>query len=241
MEPNPVLSSTVHTEEDLLQEEAKCSVDSDGTLVRHVSPREYYAYKLLKTLGLTTCNQQTIRADLYQGILDTVESGETSAINVGRRVILPPTFIGGPRDMKWRYLKAMSLVQRFGKPDLFVTMTCDANCPEIKIELATSEAAQNCLDIVAIVFHSKLICLKEQIMKKHVFGKVAAMIYVVEFQKRGLPHAYFLIILKEDFKIKTPTDFDQFVCAKLPPQSSSHLQKIIVGHMMHGSCGRLNR
>ncbi|XP_021725783.1 uncharacterized protein LOC110692998 [Chenopodium quinoa] len=185
-------------------------------------------------------NQQTIRADLYQGILDSIESGETNSINVGRRVILPPTFIGGPRDMKRRYLNAMALVQRFGKPDLFLTITCNANWPEIKAELAPGETAQNRPELFARIFRSKLICLKKQIMKKQIFGKVAAMIYVIEFQKRGLPHAHFLIILKPDYKLKTPSDFDHFVSAELPPHSSPDLRKIIVRHMMHGPCGEAN-
>ncbi|XP_010669706.1 uncharacterized protein LOC104886876 [Beta vulgaris subsp. vulgaris] len=94
-------------------------------------------------LDFSRYNQETIRADLYQGILDTLESGENSAANVGHRVILPPSFLGGPRDMKKRYLNAMSLVQRYGKPDLFIIMTCNVNWPEIKKELAVGEEAQN--------------------------------------------------------------------------------------------------
>lgn len=153
-------------------------------------------------------NQETIRADLYQGILDTLESGENSAANV-HRVILPPSFLGGPRDMKKRYLNAMSLVQRYGKPDLFITMTCNVNWPEIKNELAVGEEAQNRPDLVARIFRAKLLALKKHIMEKQVFGDVAAIVYVVEFQKWGLPHAHMLIILKPAFKIKCPTHFDR--------------------------------
>ena len=49
-------------------------------------------------------HQKDIRADLYQGILDTLADGETKGSNVGKRVVLPPSFIGGPRDMRRRYL-----------------------------------------------------------------------------------------------------------------------------------------
>ncbi|XP_021747560.1 uncharacterized protein LOC110713417 [Chenopodium quinoa] len=100
-------------------------------------------------------NQQTIRADLYQGLLDTIDCGEECAENVGRRVILPETFMGGPRDLKKRYLNAMSLVQRFGKLDLFITMTCNPNWSEIKQELAGGEEAQNRPDVVSRVFRAK--------------------------------------------------------------------------------------
>ena len=55
-------------------------------------------------------NQSQLRAELYQG-MDTMNSGECNAANVGHRIVLPPSFIGGPRDVKKRYLNAMTLVQ----------------------------------------------------------------------------------------------------------------------------------
>ncbi|KAK9733811.1 hypothetical protein RND81_04G093900 [Saponaria officinalis] len=234
---------------------------------KNISCREYYCYKLQKRPGnlllrAGRClqqyivdmyvkventrldffrnNQDTIRAELYQGIVDTLQNGEHSAANVGHRLILPPSFIGGPRDMKKRYLNAMSLVQRYGKPDLFITITCNPNWPEIKQELGPGEESQNRQDLVARIFRAKLIAVKKLIMEKKCFGEVAAMIYVVEFQKRGLPHAHLLIILKPNFKIKCPADFDKFVCTKILPTSAPYLRKLVLQHMMHGPCGKLN-
>lgn len=77
-------------------------------------------------------------------------------------------------------------------------------------------------------------------MQEKIFGEVAAMIYVVEFQKRGLPHAHFLIILKPDFKVKDPSDFDKFVSAEIPSFDNPHLRKAVLNHMMHGPCGKDN-
>ncbi|XP_074304673.1 uncharacterized protein LOC141639446 [Silene latifolia] len=185
-------------------------------------------------------NQDTIRAELYQGLIDTVEAGENCAANVGHRVILPPTFIGGPRDMKKRYLNAMALVQRFGKPDFFVTITCNANWPEIKAALAPGEVAQNRPDIVAQVFRAKLLTFKKKVTDEKIFGEVAALIYVVEFQKRGLPHAHFLIILKPAYKMHSPNDFDKFVCTEIPSTATPNLRTSVLKHMMHGPCGELN-
>ncbi|XP_057247317.1 uncharacterized protein LOC104901443 [Beta vulgaris subsp. vulgaris] len=119
-------------------------------------------------------NQKTIRADLYQGILDTLESGENSAANV-HRVILPPSFLGGPRDMKMRYLNAMCLVQRYGKPDLFITMTCNVNWPEIKNELAVGEEAQSRPNLVARIFRAKLLALKKHILNHMMHGPCGHM------------------------------------------------------------------
>ncbi|XP_021732628.1 uncharacterized protein LOC110699422 [Chenopodium quinoa] len=260
--PDPIMSCVVHAVEDLLRAKTKHT-----RAKKFIPPREYYAYRLQiqpnnfllragrclqqyivdmyvkienTRLDYLRNNQSTISVDLYQGILDSLDIGETKVHNVGRRVILPPSFIGGPRDMKKRYLNAMAFVQRFGKHDLFVTMTCNANWPAIKSELAPGEAAQDRPDLVTQIFRIKLLALKREIMEKKVFDTVAAMVYVVDFHKRGLPHAHFLIILKPEFKLKCPADYDIFVCAEIPDTSNPILHRIVLAHMMHGPCGSLN-
>jgi len=45
--------------------------------------------------------------------------------------------------------------------------------------------------------------LIDLIVKSKFFGEVAAFVYVIEFQKRGLPHVHVLITLKYNFKITT--------------------------------------
>lgn len=92
--------------------------------------------------------------------------------------------------MRRRYLDAISLVQKFGKPDLFITMTCNPDWKEIKDYLKDGQVAQDRPDLTARVFRAKLKDLKYQLFKKHIFGKVAAHVHVIEFQKRGLPHAH---------------------------------------------------
>ena len=61
---------------------------------------------------------------------------------------MPASFIGGPRDIRKRYTDAMALVQRFGKPDLFVTITYNPNWPEIKEELGANDLVQDRLELV---------------------------------------------------------------------------------------------
>ncbi|KAJ9553041.1 hypothetical protein OSB04_017086 [Centaurea solstitialis] len=80
-------------------------------------------------------NQVRIRSDLYQGVVDCVNAGEVQPSRIGQRVVLPATFIGGPRDMRRRFLDAMTLVQDDRKPDVFLTMTCKPNLPKILTEL----------------------------------------------------------------------------------------------------------
>jgi hypothetical protein len=45
-------------------------------------------------------NQDTLMADLYQGLVDSMHSSEGSAENVRRRTILSSPFIRGPYDMR---------------------------------------------------------------------------------------------------------------------------------------------
>ncbi|XP_062112996.1 uncharacterized protein LOC133824145 [Humulus lupulus] len=105
--------------------------------------------------------QQHIRSELYQGIVDTIMLRETNPSNVGKQIILPSSFIGGPRDMRKIYMEAMALVQRYGKPGIFLTLTCNPNWREIKNELSPHEESQNRSDLVARVFHVKLEELKD--------------------------------------------------------------------------------
>jgi hypothetical protein len=80
-------------------------------------------------------NQDNVRADLYQGLVNSYRTGVEEANEVGKRTVLSPTFIGGPRDMRRRYMDAMALVRKYGKPYIFLTMTCNPNWDEIKNEL----------------------------------------------------------------------------------------------------------
>ncbi|KAK1363374.1 hypothetical protein POM88_038935 [Heracleum sosnowskyi] len=55
-------------------------------------------------------------------------------------------------------------------------------------------------DIVSRVFKMKLDQMTNDIKKKSYFGKCVGIMYVVEFQKRGLPHVHMLIWLDSDSK-----------------------------------------
>eukprot|EP00973_Karenia_brevis_P019598 2688732-Karenia_brevis.AAC.1 len=70
----------------------------------------------------------------------------------GRKIILPPSYSGSPRELRQCYLDAMAIVQRFGKPDLFVTMTANPSWPEIMANLRPGETAANSPDLTSRVF-----------------------------------------------------------------------------------------
>ena len=62
---------------------------------------------------------------MYKGLTDAIRSNNSDMSSIGRRVILPSTFIGDPRFLAQLCQDAISLVRGFGKPNLFVTFTCN--------------------------------------------------------------------------------------------------------------------
>ena len=135
---------------------------------------------------------------MYNGLSDTLRADDVNSNEIGRRVILPSTFAGGPRYMTQLYQDSMAIVGAFGKPSAFITVTCNPNWIEIQRELEPNQQAQDRPDIVARVFRLKLLEILHDLTEKHCLGKHKAHMYVIEFQKRGLPHAHILIIFSND-------------------------------------------
>lgn len=190
------------------------------------------------------CNQDKLRCDVLNNITDYLSTGANGNVNenIGRKLILPSSFTGSPRNMYQNYLDAMSIVQHFGKPSLFVTMTCNPAWPEIIGNIHINESANYRPDIIARVFKAKLKELINAIVQYKIFGTVVAIIYTIEFQKRGLPHAHILISLSEEDKISTVAEIDSIVSAEIPDiRTHPKLHEYVVKHMMHGPCGALKR
>nr|XP_016435893.1 PREDICTED: uncharacterized protein LOC107762085 [Nicotiana tabacum] len=133
-------------------------------------------------------------------------------------------------------MDAIALVQHFGKPDIIFTMTYNPSWPEIKEHLLATDETQNRPDLVSQVFRAKEEEMKTYILKRNIFGKVAAFMYIVEFQKRGLSHAHFLIMLTDDYKLLTPEAYDKFFSDELPdPDANSYLPKLVIKYMIKQS------
>ena len=71
-------------------------------------------------------------------------------------------------------------------------------------------------DLVARVFNLKVKAFLAKLIQHNMLGVVIGYIYVVEFQKRGLPHAHILLIMASGDLLHTPDDYDTAVCAELP-------------------------
>ncbi|GJW53523.1 ATP-dependent DNA helicase PIF1-like protein [Tanacetum coccineum] len=136
---------------------------------------------------------------------------------------------------------AMALCRAYGNPDLFITFTSNPKWPEIAKMLAyfPGQKAHDRPKVRAHIFKLKLTELLDDLTKKHVFGQSEAVIYVIEFQKRGLPHAHILLWLEEHSKYKTPSEIDDIISAELPsPTNDPAGYKVVTKYMQHGPCGK---
>jgi hypothetical protein len=174
--------------------------------------------------------------------VDVISAGENRASEVGKRIVLPRTFQGGDRDMQQRFLNAMAIVQRLGKPDYFITMTCNPYWEEITNNLLPGQTPQDRPELVTRVYRAKLRDMKDLLIKKAYFGQVTGYVHVTEFQKRGLPHEHILLIMNLDNKLTSPDAYDKVICAEIPEKDKYHvLHNLVIKHMLYGPCGVLNK
>jgi hypothetical protein len=187
-------------------------------------------------------NQTQLRVELYQGLMDHVNSQAAErGLAPGKIVVLPSSFQGSPRAMQQNYQDAMAIIAKYGRPDLFLTFTCNPKCREITENLLPGQKSECRPDLVARVYKKHLEELMTDIKKKHILGKPVAFVYVVEFQKRGLPHCHLLIVLHNESKLRDAHDIDSLISAEIPNQETDpELYDVVSSSMIHGPCGILN-
>ncbi|KAL6575510.1 hypothetical protein OROHE_000887 [Orobanche hederae] len=183
-------------------------------------------------------NQSTLRSEKYTKLNAAVSRGETTPSSTGQRIFMPTSFTGGARYMMQNYQDAMAICKWFGYPDLFITITCNPKWPEIARFLDSRGLnPEDRPDIVCRLFKIKLDQIIKDMTENRIFGSTRAVIYTVEFQKRGLPHAHILLFLKRDRKTPTADDVDQIISTEIPDQvAHPRLYELVSTHMMHGPC-----
>ncbi|XP_010479356.2 PREDICTED: uncharacterized protein LOC104758217 [Camelina sativa] len=233
-----------------------------------VSMREFFAYKIIERhgqfnpllhsgklfqqflvdgftmieaerIGYLRLNQKLLRADKYKNVAASAANGNQDADKCGKRILLPSTFVGGARYMQEKYRDAMAVCQNLGYPTLFITFTCNPKWPEITRHLqARALKTEDRADVISRIFKMKLDNLIFDIHNKNLFGPSIAVIYSIEFQKRGLPHAHILLWLKRGSKLPTTKDIDQVICAEIPDEATNPILHGVVKELMiHGPCG----
>uniref|UniRef100_A0A2N9HBP6 ATP-dependent DNA helicase n=1 Tax=Fagus sylvatica TaxID=28930 RepID=A0A2N9HBP6_FAGSY len=188
-------------------------------------------------------NQRRLRIELYSGLKDAVMRGDTTPASTGKRIVLPSSFTGSPRYMIENYQDAMAICRWAGYPDLFITFTCNAKWPEIRnfLSMNPGQKTEDRPDVVARVFKIKLDQLLYDLKHGRHFGRVIAVVYTIEYQKRGLPHAHILLFLHPDDKHPTPIEIDRIISAEIPNWNKDPQAYIAVKqYMVHGPCGSIN-
>ena len=155
---------------------------------------DMYAKIETERLIFIRLNQAKLRSEEYIHLQDAViNDGNTT--NVGKLTILPSSYTGSPRHMHEYAQDAIAYVRHYGRPDLFITFTCNPAWDDIQQLLFPGQSPVDRHDITARVFRQKLKSLMDFMVKHEVFGSVRCWMYSVEWQKRGLPHAHILIWL----------------------------------------------
>ena len=139
--------------------------------------------------------QGGLRVDSYRDLLETIVNQDEDSRNVGQKVILPSRFCGGPRYMFERQHDAMACVRNFVRPDLFLKVTTNPMWTEILERLTPGQQPHDRPDRLVRVFRLKIQKLLK-ILKDGCFGCLEAWLCSIEFQKRDLPHAHILLILR---------------------------------------------
>uniref|UniRef100_A0A0R0LIE8 ATP-dependent DNA helicase n=1 Tax=Glycine max TaxID=3847 RepID=A0A0R0LIE8_SOYBN len=201
------------------------------------------AYTMVESerLSYIRNNKKKLRVDKYCSLQTSLDAGSSKDSSKGKRVILPSTFVGSPRYMDLLYFDGMAICSHVGFPNLFITLTCNPNWPEIRRVLAPLNLkAADRPDLISRVFRLKYEQMLFDLTKKHLLGKVVAYMHTIEFQKRGLPHVHLLLFLHPDNKYPSSDDIDHIISAEIPShENDPELYTLVQNHMVHGPCGIL--
>jgi Helitron helicase-like domain at N-terminus len=108
-------------------------------------------------------------------------------------------------------------------------MTTNPKWPEIVSQLQAGQTAADAPIIVCRAFRNRLAALCKFLHSR--FGRVVYLITVVEFQKRGLPHAHLLVKLSPEIPLNS---IDDVVRAELPSKEEDpELYQLVNEFMRH--------
>jgi len=161
--------------------------------------------------------------------------------------VLPASVAGGDAYQSALIEDGMALMEFYGKPTFWITMTGDRNWPEVT---AAAAGTQHRADLLLRVFREKYRMLIAALRQGTVFGSRAVFILsVIEFQLRGIPHCHIAVRLA-GAQPMTGEDMDKYVSAEVPdlsqcsnarydlpcdpPCNICRLHRIVTRKMTHG-------
>ncbi|XP_022014785.1 uncharacterized protein LOC110914290 [Helianthus annuus] len=204
------------------------------------------AYTMIESERLNHIRRQqkNLRCESFENLKRHKEGGLDSLSQTGKPVLLPSSFTGGSRFMQQNYLDAMALCKWYGYPDFFITITCNPKWPEVKRFLNDSTIkAEDRPDILCQLFKMKLDSLTKDLKDSKFLRDINAVVYTVEFKKRGLPHAQICLFMKANHKLPTVDQINPFISAEIPYKDKDEdpeLYSLVTDYMIHGPCGNAN-
>ena len=170
----------------------------------------------------------------------------------GEKVRMPSSVVGSKAYLSALMEDTLAVTSAYGKSTLFVTLTCNPKWKEIQDALEAGQDWTDRPDVVCRVFKLKLQEFMHDLRKgtffKDKIGRAWGSKYtlhVIEFQKRGLPHAHILVRLDGDEADipKRGVDVDRIIQAHMPPLVHGHsagcdcddhrLRRLVQEHMCH--------
>ncbi|KAK4700477.1 ATP-dependent DNA helicase PIF1, partial [Phenoliferia sp. Uapishka_3] len=133
---------------------------------------------------------------------------------------IPSSFLGSDAWCAEQVSDAFALARCRGKPGFFLTATCNPTWPELRSRLRPGQSATEAALITTRVFKARLQKLLEK-LKAHF--PMDYIVRIIEFQKRGLPHAHIV------FRTSPELPFDRIdliVSAELPTNNPRLLKKV---------------
>ena len=140
--------------------------------------------------------------DLF-GIGTEDEGDDTNEnVEIGQKTFLSHSMRGSRRHLRSLAKNGLALVSEYGRPSLFITLTCNPNWVEIVEQLLPGQTAFDRGDIVCQVFYRKLETVLHNIRhgkyfkiknRLHQYHKIQFEVRVIEYQRRGLPHVHIVI------------------------------------------------
>ncbi|XP_074341884.1 uncharacterized protein LOC141679280 [Apium graveolens] len=215
-------------------------VDEKSTKKReYITQKDYYSYKFqVRTNEAIT---PRLGGRLYQQyVVDTFSTIEQARLWWFRT---NQTTLRSELYMQQNFQDAIAVFRHIGHPDIFLTMTTNPLWDEViqMMKLLPHCLPQNSPDVMARVFRLKLDQLIDDIKKKNYFGTCLGVMYVVEFQKHGLPHVHMLIWLDSASKLNLQANVDKFVSAEiLNPETDPVGYAVVNAFMVNGPCGQEN-
>jgi hypothetical protein len=177
---------------------------------------------------------------------DIEEANESNNVHSSSKSFLSQSHHGSRRHLRSLAHNALCIVSEYGRPSIFITLTCNPFWVEIQEQLFEGQTAFDRPDITTRVFKARLTAFLHNLKQGKYFGnmhQVTYLINVIEYQKRGLPHAHIVLQFTNmpsfEDKIALSNWIDINISALLPelnPNSSLTDRtycEYVTSHMVH--------